>query len=154
MSILFSTSTIAADAFPSFKKLDGKLFCCLRAVCFESKIFSCLFTGFTAGDDWENVGAVTNAKVFFNHIFYVDPQKKQTKTQAFLEILKQTQFQASHILSVGNRLDKEIAESKRLGFATCYVKHGEYIHLQASLPEEYPDHQILNIRELVGTCHL
>jgi FMN phosphatase YigB (HAD superfamily) len=90
----------------------------------------------------------------FDDIHYVDPSKGERKSQAFAAILKASQAPSETQLSVGNRLDTDIAEAKRLGMQTCWVRYGEYAHLEPQNEFEKPDFTIKNIEELIRACRL
>ncbi len=91
---------------------------------------------------------------FFRHIYYVDVRKGETKKQAFRQAASENFYKFEDCLSVGNRIDHEIAEAKELGMHTCYIKHGQYVYLSPRRPEEIPDFTIDKIRDLITTCQL
>ncbi len=86
---------------------------------------------------------------FFRYIYYVDPLSGESKTQAFADIIRQNQLVPNRVLSIGNRLDNEIALSKHLGFKTCYIRYGEHSHEQPNVPEQVPDYEITELTELL-----
>lgn len=86
---------------------------------------------------------------YFKNIYCVDPLEGQSKLDAFKKIVKCSEESPEDILCIGNRLDQEIQMGKTIGFDTCYVRHGEYIHMQPSCPEEHPDYTIENVTELI-----
>lgn len=86
---------------------------------------------------------------FFKDIYCVDPMKGQSKSDAFKKIFKCADNDLKDFLCIGNRLDQEINMGKTVGFDTCYVRHGEYIHMKPSCKEEEPDYTIENITELI-----
>jgi FMN phosphatase YigB (HAD superfamily) len=91
---------------------------------------------------------------FFRKIYYVDTRKGETKKQVFSEAMSENFYKPQACLSVGNRIDHEIAEAKDLGMHTCYVKHGQYVYLTPQRPQEIPDFTIDKIRDLISTCRL
>lgn len=86
--------------------------------------------------------------LYFTHMYFVDPMTGETKTQAFQSILEKGPYNPKKVLSIGNRLDAEIALSKRLGITTCYVRYGEHSHEKPQTQEEFPDFEIQKLEEL------
>jgi len=91
---------------------------------------------------------------FFRQVFYVDVRRGQSKRHAFEYAMSDNFYNAEECLSVGNRIDQEIAEAKDLGMQTCYIKHGQYVYLSPTRPEEIPDFTIDKIRDLITVCQL
>lgn len=91
---------------------------------------------------------ILKLSIYFDQIYLMDPLQKQTKQEAFQEILQQYALQSKSCLSIGNRIDNEIAEAKALGMQTCWLQHGEYSNWQAMNKNEIPDQKISNITEL------
>ena len=87
---------------------------------------------------------------YFRQIYCIDPKKKESKAQAFAKILTSTKSLPSENLSIGNRLDLEIRQAKEMGMDTCYIRHGEYIHMQPQTAAEVPDYQLENVVELAA----
>ncbi|MEQ1876832.1 MAG: HAD hydrolase-like protein, partial [Bdellovibrionia bacterium] len=110
----------------------------------------------TMGDPNTQQQKVANLKIagFFSHVFYVDPPKSQTKTEAFSEILRVTGLKPGRVLCVGNRLDLEIAQGKALGLQTCFVQKGDYSELLPKDALEQPDYKIEQISEIMKACQL
>lgn len=90
----------------------------------------------------------------FDSIHIVDPSKGQTKGDAFKAIMAETRSHPSKMLSIGNRLDTDIAEAKRLGWKGCWIRYGEHAGTRPSNNNEAPDFSISNIQELVLACRL
>jgi FMN phosphatase YigB (HAD superfamily) len=97
---------------------------------------------------------LTGLGSFFNSVFYVDHMKDEKKSVPFQKILIRHAGAASRILVVGNRLDHEIREGKRLGMKTCWIMRGEHRHQQPLLPEDYADFRADHVREVIRICHL
>lgn len=93
-------------------------------------------------------------KNFFTQIFYVDGGKKEQKTPTFVKIMHQTDTPPEQILCIGDRLDRELVEGKRLGFKTCLLKRRQYLRLLPQEPNEEPDFEIEKLPELVSDCGL
>lgn len=87
-------------------------------------------------------------EILFTEIYCVDPSQGMTKLDAFRKILNLSSDDAGTYLVIGNRLDHEIRMGKSLGMDTCYMKHGEYIHMSPSCPEEEADFVIGDITDL------
>jgi len=85
----------------------------------------------------------------FDKIWYVDVKNGHSKSKAYKELLKEYSLEPSQVLSVGNRIDSEIKDSKELGMLTCLVLHGEYLHLKPSSPFEVSDFEIQDVGQLV-----
>lgn len=84
----------------------------------------------------------------FKHVYYIDPFNGESKQQAFRTILQNYQFFPKHVLSIGNRLNNEIAMSKKEGMQTCYIRYGEHETESPMTPEEIPDFEIKSPRDL------
>jgi FMN phosphatase YigB (HAD superfamily) len=110
----------------------------------------------TAGESKTQKQKVKHLEIetFFRQILYVDTRRGQTKKHAFEQVVSENFYKFEECLSVGNRIDQEIAEAKELGMQTCYVKHGQYVYLSATRPEEIPDFTIDKIRDLISVCRL
>lgn len=93
---------------------------------------------------------VLNIISYFKHVFYIDPFAGESKQHAFTEILAKHQFTPQRVLSIGNRLNNEIALSKREGIQTCYVRFGEHSFENPMTAEEIPDLEIASLNELVA----
>lgn len=85
---------------------------------------------------------------FFKHVYYIDPFANENKLKAFSAILSHWQFDPQKVLSIGNRLDNEIALSKSLGMKTCYVRYGEHSLDRPETPLQIPDFNITELSEL------
>lgn len=95
-----------------------------------------------------------NLEHYFKKIYYVNFAQKERKLQAFRDVLLITKVSAQEILSIGNRLDSEIADAKILGMKTCWVRRGEYAQMVPKRAEENPDFRISQLKELVEMCKL
>ncbi len=104
----------------------------------------------TQGDIQTQIKKVESLKIisYFKHVYYVDPFAGESKQEAFSEILTNYQFNPRRVLSIGNRLDNEIALSKREGIQTCYVRFGEHSFENPMTTEEVPDLEISSLSEL------
>lgn len=90
----------------------------------------------------------------FAEIRHVDPSKGETKQSAFEGIMRTAGGEPSRYLSVGNRLDTDVADAKRLGWRACWIRYGEYAHMSPKDEFERPDFQINHLRELIAACRL
>lgn len=86
----------------------------------------------------------------FKYIYYIDPYSGESKEQAFQDIINKNIFKPEMILSVGNRLDNEIAQSKKIGMKTCYISYGEHAHHPPQSKDQIPDFNFKSIQELYG----
>lgn len=86
---------------------------------------------------------------YFKRIYYVEPLSGESKEQCFREILNENKLTPDRVLSIGNRLDNEIAMSKKLGMRTCFVDYGEHRKFVPLLPEQVSDFKIENLNELI-----
>jgi FMN phosphatase YigB (HAD superfamily) len=91
---------------------------------------------------------------FFSSVHLVDPAAGQSKTDAFRKILASTGCEPGFHLSVGNRVDTDVAEARALGMKACWVRYGEYNHLQPTDNLEHAEFVIDRIEELKQTCRL
>lgn len=90
----------------------------------------------------------------FVSISHVDLSRGEIKQSAFEKIMTSTGAPAHRHLSIGNRLDTDIADAKRIGWTTCWVRHGEYAERQPQNELEKPDFEIQKIEDLVSECRL
>lgn len=97
---------------------------------------------------------LVNIAPFFSKIFYVDPKRGETKTDAFRAIAALEGGEPSEFMSVGNRVDTDISTAKSLGWKTCWVRTGEYTHMSPASQGEMPDFEISRIGELSARCQL
>ncbi len=91
---------------------------------------------------------------YFDSIHHVDPKQGERKRDAFSRVMARTKLTPMSYLSVGNRIDTDIAEAKELGWQTCWLRYGEYKHMTPTLPLERPDYTIENLKELPQKCQL
>jgi FMN phosphatase YigB (HAD superfamily) len=91
---------------------------------------------------------------FFEHCCYVDRTRSNSKKEALLSIKNLLALNSCQILSVGDRIDREIRESKELGMKTCRVLTGRYGLWQPRSAEERADREIAEIGELINKCAL
>ncbi|MES2855591.1 MAG: HAD family hydrolase [Bdellovibrionota bacterium] len=78
----------------------------------------------------------------------------ERKSQAFAAIMRGTGLPPDRFLSIGNRLDTDVSEAKRLGWKGCWIKYGEYASHTPVDEFETPDFQIDTLLELVSACRL
>lgn len=97
---------------------------------------------------------LVNIAPFFSKIFYVDPKRNESKTDAFRAIGELEGGEPSGFMSVGNRVDTDISTAKALGWKTCWVRTGEYTHMSPASHMEMPDFEISRIGELSARCQL
>ena len=97
---------------------------------------------------------ILKIEYLFQTIHYVDPIKNEHKGQAFKKIATQFKAPAASHLSIGNRVDTDIGEARKIGWRGCWVRYGEYAHLQPRDEFERPDFTIDQIQELPKACRL
>ena len=97
---------------------------------------------------------ILDLEPLFDSITIVDTFEGQTKSKAFQNIQIQTGARPESHLSIGNRLDTDIAPAKSMNWSTCWVKYGEYARSKATSTFEKPDFTIAAIQELVSVCRL
>jgi FMN phosphatase YigB (HAD superfamily) len=97
---------------------------------------------------------ILEMRPLFDSITIVNTFANETKRQAFEKIASQTIGAPPRHLSVGNRLDTDIAPAKELGWKTCWVRYGEYARSTPLTALEKPDVTIANITELIEACRL
>ena len=97
---------------------------------------------------------ILNIRDFFVSIQIVDPSHGETKGEAFLQIMRATGDEPERYLSIGNRIDTDIAEARALGWRGCWVRYGEHACLVPKDDLETPDFIISSIAELKDRCRL
>lgn len=104
----------------------------------------------TAGQTERQSQKVAELRIgsFFKHVFIADKAKNISKADCLLQILEAQGGSAGNALSIGNRVDLEIRESKLLGMKTCLVLTGEYKDLKPTDRLEEPDFVIPNLYAL------
>lgn len=93
-------------------------------------------------------------KNYFRKVYLIDNFKKETKKEAFADILSREGIVPGELLSVGNRLSQEIRMAKVCGAKTCYFCHGEHVGEKPEQREDYPDFTIFKHSELITACDL
>ncbi len=110
----------------------------------------------TAGhpDTQEEKIKILELRSQFDTITIVNTFANETKLQAFEKVARVTNKDPGRHLSIGNRLDTDIAPAKQLGWSTCWVRYGEYAKSTAANENEKPDYTIAKITELISACRL
>lgn len=109
----------------------------------------------TAGDPLTQRRKVELLKIetLFRNVFYVDVLRGESKETAFRHIQNiQGEPTARSYLSIGNRIDTDIAPAKKLGWQTCWVQTGEHVRILPVKVDEQPDYTIQNIRDFATQC--
>lgn len=78
----------------------------------------------------------------------VSAHRAGAKREAFEAVMRQTLDAPATHLSVGNRLDIDIAEARALGWQTCWFRHGEYQYMIPKDRTEIADLTVTNWQEL------
>ncbi len=97
---------------------------------------------------------ILKMRELFDSMTIVNTFANETKRQAFEKIAARTEKPAARHLSIGNRLDTDIAPAKEIGWTTCWVRYGEYAKSTPLSPTEKPDFTISKITELIRACRL
>jgi len=97
---------------------------------------------------------ILNICNLFDGIYHIDPSRGESKRDAFHQIMIKTARPPKRYLSIGNRIDSDIAEAKALGWKTCWVRYGEHSRMMPSTALEEPDFIIKVTNELTEKCHL
>ncbi len=91
---------------------------------------------------------------YFKQIIYVDLSRGQTKAQAFEQVRELSGALPENILSIGDRIDTDVALAKSLGMKTCWVVKGEYAKLKPLSAFEEPDFQVKQVTQIESVCQL
>ena len=91
---------------------------------------------------------------YFHGVHYVDTLAGEKKGSVFAELMHSEAAFPGQCFCVGDRVDREIREGKKLGMVTCHVHHGEFAGITPQTPEEMADYRIEHISALVPTCKL
>ncbi|MBK9294334.1 MAG: HAD family hydrolase [Oligoflexia bacterium] len=83
----------------------------------------------------------------FNETIIVDVSSEKDKNSSFKNILTQSNLKPENFVSIGNRIDTDIAFAKTLGMKGVLFEHGEYLHLKPQNEFERPDHIVKNLKE-------
>jgi putative hydrolase of the HAD superfamily len=97
---------------------------------------------------------ILDANGLFDSVTIVNSFAGETKDHAFKAVASRTGSDPARHLSIGNRLDTDIAPAKRLGWRTCWVKYGEYAQSKPANEFEIADVTINSIKELITACRL
>lgn len=90
-------------------------------------------------------------KIFPSYVV-VDIAKAANKGDEIISFAKQYSLEFSQILVVGDRIDNEILYGNRLGCKTCRILKGHHSFKKICKPEEKPDVEILQIKEILQIC--
>jgi putative hydrolase of the HAD superfamily len=97
---------------------------------------------------------ILGIRPLFTRIIVVDPSIGERKGSAFSEIMRESRKPPARHLSIGNRVETDIAEARSLGWKACWVRYGEHAAHEPANESEQPDFTIHHISELVSTCRL
>jgi FMN phosphatase YigB (HAD superfamily) len=89
----------------------------------------------------------------FTKIFYVDRAQKSGKGEALGMIIGTAGLKPNRCLSIGNRLDLEIAQAKALGMQTCFLQTDRH-RSNPVTSDEQPDYKIQQFSEIMSICQL
>ena len=91
---------------------------------------------------------------YFQKIYLVDSDLGMRKGEAFAQIASLCGVAPHQCLSVGNRVDTDIAEARALGWRACWISCGEYARMLPSSFDETPDFKIERLEDLESACQL
>ncbi len=94
---------------------------------------------------WEKIIRL-NIKQYFNLIMVVDD--KQSKEYFYKKALKKLKLKPKHVLSVGNRVDTDIAASNKVGFTSVRLLKGKYKDIVPMKKIETPDYKLRELTKL------
>ena len=83
-------------------------------------------------------------------LLFHDDRDVREKDEALHEAVRQLGVSPDRILSVGDKLNSEIAASKRLGMRTARLCFGRQKNQRPRTPEERPDHELNRLSDLLG----
>lgn len=84
---------------------------------------------------------------YFTQINIVDINKDPDKRTCFKKILAESKAETTSFVSIGNRIDTDVAFAKELGMQGVLFEHGEYLHLKPQSEFEKPDFKVKNLNE-------
>ena len=82
-------------------------------------------------------------------LIFHDDRKAPEKDEALHRAARCFSLSPCRILSVGDKLNSEIAASKRLGMRTARLCFGRQKNQRPRTPEERPDHELNRLRDLL-----
>lgn len=91
---------------------------------------------------------------FFERIYFVDPSKGESKTQAFRRMCEDMGAPPDTFLSIGNRRSTDIREAKSCGMQTCLFSYGEHSDETVECDADIPDFEVHHHKELIPVCKL
>ncbi|MFC1691265.1 TIGR02253 family HAD-type hydrolase [Nanoarchaeota archaeon] len=105
-----------------------------------------LVTNGIISKQWEKITRL-KIKYLFDEIMI---SEKQPKSKLLKKALSKLNVNPSEILSVGNRIDAELKDSKKLGMKTVRILQGKYSKMKPKGKLDKPDFNIKNISEIIG----
>lgn len=110
----------------------------------------------TAGDPATQMRKVEILRLqpYFEGVYVVNSSRGERKFDAFASIAARTGALPERCLSVGNRVDTDVAEARAQGWKACWVRLGEHARMVPETELERPDFQVDDIEELAATCGL
>lgn len=82
-------------------------------------------------------------------LFFHDDRVHREKDGALRSAVRRYDLPPGRILSVGDKLDSEIAASRRLGMRTARLRFGRQKNQRPRTPEERPDHELNRLSDLL-----
>lgn len=97
---------------------------------------------------------ILGISAYFKSIGHVDPSRGERKKTSFARIMEETHCPPARHLSIGNRVDTDIADARAIGWKTCWVRYGEHAGLLPSSDIEKPEFTVDNVVDVIEKCRL
>jgi FMN phosphatase YigB (HAD superfamily) len=87
---------------------------------------------------------------FFSEIHYVPTaEAKEDTFRGISKKYREKGIWGSHVVVIGNRIDREIYYGNLLGFTTVRILHGSYARMRPANTFEHPHYTIRNLSDLL-----
>ena len=83
------------------------------------------------------------------NLFIHEPSTHPDKTPVLITAQESMNLEAPEILSVGDKLDADVAVGNRLGFITARFRHGRQKDLDPGTADEHPNHDLQNLSQIL-----
>ncbi len=110
----------------------------------------------TSGDRSTQLAKIAFLKIesYFESIHVVESAHgARAKSEAFTQIGElpaSSEAAASEFVSVGNRVDTDLAPAKMLGWKTAWIRYGEHASLTPQNSLEIPDFEVASLSDLLS----
>lgn len=131
---------------PNYIKLEDCVYEMLRNLCQKYKLY--LVTQGNLNTQSKKI-KILNISHLFSEIFIVPSLQVKNKGEAFQTIEKQNSgLEPKDFMSVGNRVDTDLAPAKALGWTTCWIDQGEHLAIRPVLEIEKPDYVLKSVCDI------